>query len=271
MLAITDAEFERVKNMVYAKTGIALRPSKRALVMARLSPRVEKYSMKGYGEYLDFISASGHEELEVFINVMTTNETFFFRNGEQFTFLRETVLPELKSKKKSELIEVWSAACSSGEEPYSIAITMHDFFKTTPDRDFSVYATDINTQILEEARAGLYGERSLRETSRDIRNKYFIEKTVGAAKTYEVADRIKKYVKFSQHNLKNVFLKRNLDFVFLRNVFIYFDREVKQHVIQLMEDNVKPGGYLFLSLSETLMDVQSSFRLLHSSIYKKVT
>ncbi len=269
ILSISDGDFDRIKTIMYNKTGVFLKPSKKPLVVARLRKRLINLELKTFGEYISYLEQSGNEELENFINEITTNETFFFRHSIHFNYLYETVLPKVIAGGVSK-VNVWSGASSTGEEPYSLAICLTEFFKDKAGKGFNLYASDINTHVINQAKQGCYGERSLKGVTASLKERYFQPKDPAVSNgDYVVKDSLKQKVQFKQHNLKQPFAQKELDIVFLRNVIIYFDQEVKQRVISLIEANVKPDGYLFISLSENLNDIKTSFQLIKAGIFQK--
>ncbi|MBU0650775.1 protein-glutamate O-methyltransferase CheR, partial [bacterium] len=227
MLQITDSEFNKIREIMYEKTGVFLRDSKQALVTTRLRSRLEELKLVKFEDYISYINKIGSNEIEYLINAITTNETYFFRCSNQVEYLIKEIIPDIikqKRKSTSKQVYVWSAGCSNGPEPYTIAMILDNYFHFDKDIEFIIYATDINSEVLKEAEKGVYTENALRETPQDIREKYFIEKEDSKhKKIYEVSDKIKKRVKFFKHNLKDSFVYPNMDIVFLRNVLIYFD------------------------------------------------
>lgn len=277
MLEITDSEFNRLRDIMYEATGVRLTDTKKHLAVFRLRRRLTELKIGRFGDYLALVKKPGSVELETFINAITTNETFFYRHPQQFDWLNEKVLPDLLRRKKgadSREIRIWSAACSTGEESYSIAIACKMFFKTRPDWGFVIYASDINSAVLEFSRAGRYGERSVAGMPAHLRKLYFSPVAgVGGGKTpmFQVAPEILRSVRFLQHNLLKPFPYRHFDVIFLRNVMIYFDRESKQEVVRLLEERLNEGGYFFISMTETLAGLRCHLKHVGSGVYQKIT
>jgi chemotaxis protein methyltransferase CheR len=270
MLDITDTAFQKLRDIMHKRTGVYLKETKKPLLVTRLRKRLEELNLKSYDQYIALLSQPNTSEMEFFINAVTTNETYFFRHTKQFNYLLDTILPELHSRKRSATI--WSAACSTGEEPYSLAIACHEFYKKNRNFTAKIHATDINSDVVSFSKEGLYPERSLRETPPSIQKLYFVPvETEGKIKKtfFKIDDTIKKKVQFGTHNLLEPFRHGAIDVVFLRNVMIYFQSDVKQKVVSLIYDKVVSGGYLFISLSESLNDVKSGFRFIQSGIYQK--
>jgi chemotaxis protein methyltransferase CheR len=271
MVDITDSQFDELRNIMHTRTGVYLKETKKPLIVTRLRKRLEELHLTTYDQYIAKLKVAGSSELEYFINAITTNETYFFRHTRQFNYLLDTVFPALYEKKRS--ASLWSAACSTGEEPYSLAIAANEFSKKHRDFTTKIYATDVNSEVVKFSKEGLYPDRSLRETPESIQKLYFkavevegrIKKTV-----YKIDEGIKKKVTFGTHNLLSSFNQANLDIVFLRNVMIYFQSDIKQKVVSLIQDKVISGGYLFISLSESLNDIKTEFKFVQSGIYQKI-
>lgn len=272
MLTITDKEFDGIRELLHKKTGVALKESKKPLVISRLRKRLEELNKNSFKDYIALLNNPGSNELEFFINALTTNETFFFRHSNQFNFLYEQALPEMLQLGQKN-VTIWSAACSTGEEPYSLTITCKEFFKNHRGKTFKILASDVNTQVMEVAKQGIYSERSVKEASKILKERYFdvIQEDGKTAPSFKIKDEVKKCVEFFQHNLKSPATKKDIDIIFLRNVLIYFEQDVKQLVIQLIEKALRPGGYFMISLSENLNDVDSSLETLRGGIYRKVS
>jgi len=260
---------------MYRHAGVRLKPTKKPLIMSRLRKRMEELQLTKLIEYIPFLEDAKTQELEVFINALTTNETYFFRHTKQFNYFFEKLLPKIveeKSNSQARQLRIWTAACSSGEEPYSIAIACHEFFKNRLGWHYAIFASDINSQVLQSAEKALYNERSLKEMPSSLKERYFtpvepLEKN--RPRLFKLNDDLVKKVTFRQHNLQNIFQEKNFDIIFLRNVMIYFDANIKQKVISNLENVLVPGGYLFISLSENINDVQSDFTSIAGGIYRK--
>ena len=257
MLSITDREFHDIRRIMFDHTGVRLRDSKRALVISRLRKRLEELGCIVFSDYVKQLTAQNLKEIEYFVNALTTNETFFFRHTKQFNHLYEVILPEfIKQGKKK--IEVWSAASSTGEESYSIAITLMEFSRKFP-LDFKIYASDINSEVILEAQEAVYNERSLKEMPVSLRERYL--KPMAASKLgthFTVSESIRRKVEFFEHNLQESSMIRGMDIIFLRNVLIYFERDIKEQVIHHLEPCLRSGGYFIISPSETLNDINTS-------------
>ncbi|MBF0331259.1 MAG: protein-glutamate O-methyltransferase CheR [Candidatus Omnitrophica bacterium] len=274
MLEITDKEFDVIQELMYRRTGVHLKPTKKPLVMTRLRKRLEELKMTRFTDYIPLVERDSGSEMEIFINALTTNETYFFRHSKQFNYLYEHILPEIVANgaRQGFQARIWSGASSSGEEPYSIAITCKEFFKGRPGWKVHLVASDINSEVLAEAKEGLFSDRSIKDVPATIKEKYFKEHVNTKNKMwkeFELSDAIKSTVKFTQHNLLKLFAEKDFDVIFLRNVMIYFDPESKQKVVDNVLASLKPGGHFIISLSESLSDVRTSLTQVYSGIYQK--
>lgn len=273
-LGISEKEFGEIRDTMYRLTGVLLKDSKKPLVITRLRKRLLELGLHSFGEYVPRLSAQNGGELEIFINAITTNETFFFRHGVQFDHLRDEILPEIMRAKEGpgriREVRVWSAACSTGEEPYSLAILLSEFFRTKPGWSFSVLASDVNTEVLADAQEGIYGPRSVKEMSAELRRRYFTEIPVQTQDkvAYAISPAIKALVTFRRHNLLHPAPQKGNDIIFLRNVMIYFDADSKQKVIANLQGAMARNAYLFISLAEHLHDVKSGLRFYKSGIFR---
>jgi len=272
-VSLRDADFRHIQELMYQRTGVLLKSSKKPLVVARLRKRLLQLGMNTFSQYIDHLTRQGEAEMEILVNAITTNETFFFRHSEQFNMLYETILPEICAAREAaggELkLQVWSAACSSGEEPYSLAITLIEFFHSRPKWRFKVLASDINTEVLREAAAGEYGERSVKYVNDSLKDRYFKKMDRGGHPIFVIKPQVKQCVEFRKHNLLAQWGLGLNDLVFLRNAMIYFDRDSKGRVVANAEKSLREGGYFFISLSETLNDVPTVLKFVKSGVYKR--
>ncbi len=271
---ITDREFDAIRTWIYETAGINLSVQKKSLVMGRLASRLRHHRLQSYGDYFKLLKSArlGHEaELQIAIDLLTTNETHFFREPKHFEFLRTTVLPQYTASRARHLFRVWSAASSSGEEPYSIAMTLAAVLgweKNAPP--WEVMATDLSSRVLTRAAAGHYSLARTEGIPRDYLRAHCL-KGVGAQDgTFLVAPHIRSRVRFSQVNLNQALpALGEFDVIFLRNVMIYFDIPTKQQVVSRVLSCLRPGGYLLIGHSESLNGVVGTVKALAPSIYRK--
>jgi chemotaxis protein methyltransferase CheR len=262
---LTDLEFRQFQALIFKIAGISMSASKRQLVSGRLARRVKHYRLNSYGEYYRLLmKPDSMEELQVAVDLLTTNETYFFREPKHFDLLRNIVLPPLKGRQN---IRIWSGACSSGEEPYSIAMTLAD---CVDDQPWEIIASDISSRVLEKARTGHYPMERAEDIPPSLLTRYCLKGVDAQAGTFLVDRSLRSRVRFMQVNL-NADLPRlgEFDVIFLRNVLIYFDAETKRQVVQRLLNHLKPGGYFVVSHSETLQGVSDALNSVAPSVYRK--
>lgn len=265
-LKLTDAEFRMFADLVRAHSGLDFNESTRFLLERRIGRRVRELELGSFAAYHYRIrnSSTASEELPNLIDELTTNETYFFREYSQLRALIDEIFAELqlaREARRGRPINVWSAGCSSGEEPYSIAMLAREA-GLKPGVDVHVYASDISRRMLRKARKGIYSEASFRETDPHLRDKYFVEKDG----LWKISDTLKADVDFIHLNLldeSKIALLRTMDVVLCRNVIIYFDIDTKCRVIQTFHDKLCRGGHLLLGHSESLINLSTAFELRH--------
>ncbi len=274
---LTDEGFKELRDVIYKTSGIYYSESKKYLLESRILKRIQSLKLNSLYDYVNYIKNPGNKgELRNLFDAITINETYFFRAEQQFEALEKIIIPELiKDKSKdspSVVIRIWSAACSTGEEPYTIAMIILEKIKPIfPNCQFQILGSDISTQVLEVAKSGVYKEYSVRNMPEYYLKKYFIVKD-GA---YFLKDEVKRLVRFSNINLfdaNQVRMVSNCDVIFCANVLIYFDIPAKQKVVSYLYDALNPGGYLFIGYSESLHGISKAFKLVHlpkAIAYKK--
>ena len=274
---ITLAEYETVRRIVYDNSRINLGPSKKELVMARLSKRLRALNIPSYGEYLKFLQTSaGRDEMTNLIDSISTNHTYFFREPQHFDFLSQVILPdycEREPKRPNHQFKVWSAATSSGEEPYTISLILDDYFNNrVRGWTWNILCTDISTRILAKAEAGIFAKDRLGPVRPDWLIRYF-DKGVGESDGFfRVKDDIRRNLTFKALNLlaPSYPFRETFQVIFCRNVMIYFDRDTQQELIAKMTPLLEPGGYLIIGHAESLTNVKHSLKLIKPSVYRKV-
>ena len=266
-LKLTDAEFRLFTDFLRRRCGLHFSDETRFLVEKRLARRIHEADFGSFASYFYQLRNGPNAEAEFseIVDILTTNETYFFRERSQLSALVEEIIPEMLSHqlKSRRPISIWSAGCSSGEEPFSVAI-MGLEAGLVPGHDFRVYASDISRAVLSRARRGIYREASFREADESTRQRYFAQKD-GLAR---ISDSIKRHVDFVHMNLldlSKVALLGEMDVILCRNVIIYFDLETKKRVLKTFRDKLRPGGYLLLGHSESLNNVTTDFELKHLS------
>jgi chemotaxis protein methyltransferase CheR len=262
---LSDSEFQQFKSWLYEAAGINLSQAKKALVAGRLGKRLKHFGLESYGEYFRLIMQQSETvELQMALDLLTTNETYFFREPKHFDFLRLQVLPKVQPGKT---FRVWCAASSSGEEPYTIAMTLADGLPTTP---WEVVASDISTRVLEKARSGHYAMERAEDIPQPLLGKYCLKGTGSQDGTFLIERNLRSKVNFMQINLNETLPKiGEFDLIFLRNVMIYFNMETKRQVVARIVPLLKRGGHFIVSHSESLNGVDDSLKLVTPSIYRK--
>ncbi len=261
--SITYEDFVKFREFFYRKTGIYFEDSKRYFVDKRILERIEATNtgnFRGYFNLLRF-QASG-DELQHLINAMTVNETYFFREEYQFNCLVNSILPYItKTKTPGSLIRIWSIPSSSGEEPYSIAIYLTEYWTGLKDWDVEIIASDIDTNILKKAKEGRYSPRSVQYLSEGILKKYFKPLPDG---DYQISDDFRQAVEFTHVNLFNLTDTkpyRHFDVIFCRNLLIYFDDQSRRQAAEVFFDALRPGGFICLGHSESMSRISSLFKV----------
>lgn len=265
-----DQDFGRVKSIVYDFAGIDLNDSKKNLVYNRLSKRIRFLNMKSFSEYLDFVDSQGEAEFVHLINAITTNLTFFFRENHHFDYLAKTVIPGLvASNSSSKKVRIWSAGCSTGEEPYSIAIILKE--SMPPGWDAKVIATDLDSNVVNTGQMGVYKMDRLKGVSEERKKRWFLKGSGSQQGFVKVKPELQDIIEFGQLNLMNDWpLKDSIDVIFCRNVVIYFDKPTQTKLFNRYADRLPDNGHLFIGHSESLYKVSDRFELLGQTIYKKV-
>lgn len=270
--AFSDSDFHQLRNLVSEHTGISLSDAKKDLVYGRLSKRVRAHSMDSFADYANFLSQNPGDELEHFTNAITTNLTSFFREAHHFDFLQRQALNEIKQRNShSKRIRIWSAGCSTGEEPYSIAVSLLESFPDLGNWDVKILATDLDTNCVQHARDGVYTEDRVTGIDANQLRRWF-EKGSGALEgKVRVHKKLRELITFKSLNLMREWPMRGpFDIVFCRNVVIYFDKPTQQILFNRMADLMPAGTLLFLGHSESLHNVTDKFELLEKTIYRRV-
>lgn len=267
---LSDRDLACVVRLVYDRAGIRLHDGKRELVTARLQKRLRLHGCTTYREYLSLLEhdRSG-DEMVAFLDAIATNHTYFFREEQHFAFLRERVLPVLDARPGRPSVDVWSAACSSGEEPYTLAITLADTLGNGP-AGFAMLASDLSTKVLAIARGGVYKLERVKDVPRETLRRHF-ERGIGDQDGLaRVSAALRRRIEFAQLNLLEIGdLGRRFDVIFCRNVMIYFDRAVQQRVVTMLERHLRPAGHLFISHSESLNGISHGLTWVAPAVYRR--
>ncbi|BCR05119.1 chemotaxis protein methyltransferase [Desulfuromonas versatilis] len=265
-IPMNDEEFRLLRDLVYQHCGLHFTPDSKYLLERRLGKRLQQHRLKSFKDYYYLLryNKDRDQELTEVVNALTTNETYFFREDFQLRTFSEEIIPEIRERKErngDRSLRIWSAGCSSGEEPYTLAMLLLEE-PSLRDWKIEIIGTDISQRVLQIARKGLYGASSFRSTKPDYQRRYFSE-TEGK---FRISDRVRDLVSISYLNLfdsARVALLGKMDVVFCRNVIIYFDLAAKRRVIESFYHRLRPEGYLLLGHSESLMNISNAFALRH--------
>ena len=271
---MSEREFQRFSALVYEHAGIKLPSAKKIMLEARLQKRLKVLGMGTFEEYGDYVlSREGHDnELVHMIDVVTTNKTDFFREPAHFEFLVKTAVPNIQQKQKGkDHLRVWSAGCSSGEEPYTLAMVLTEYAQNKPGFKFSILASDICTQILETAKTAVYPEDRAETIPLILKKKYMLRSKNREIALVRIGPQLRSAVSFRRINFMDdsFDVAEKMDIIFCRNVVIYFDKPTQQTLMRKFHNQLKPGGYLFIGHSETLSGLDVNFRPVASTVYVK--
>lgn len=263
-IGLREADFLRVQNMIKEYAGISISEGKEALVQSRLLKRMRKLGIRDFGQYLDYVErVRPNGEFLAFVDVLTTNKTSFFREQKHFEFIEREIFPNMKRKN----VKWWSAGCSSGEEPITLSILLHEHKSTAQWNSAKILATDISYQMISMAKIGEYPIQRLGDVPPNLLAKYF-RKT--SATTYRVVDSVRKMITYGRLNLTEPWpMKGNFNIIMCRNVMIYFNRPTQEEIIRRFHRILEPGGYLFLGHSESMNPSSMGFRSVAPAVYQK--
>lgn len=268
-IELSEKQFRKISQLTYDMCGIKLGTGKEGLVKSRLSKRLRALGMCSFDDYLEHLSkdASG-KELITLIDSLTTNKTSFFREEQHFEFLRSQILPAFRSDGRK--MRIWSAGCSSGEEPYSIAILLREEWPAIDEFDVRILATDISTRVLDLAASAVYEVDTVREISPPLLRKYFTCVRESPTRAYHLNDNVRHMVRLARLNLMNSWpMKGPFHVIFCRNVMIYFDKQTQLELVRRFWEMLAPGGYLFVGHSESLTASSYRFRYARPATYLK--
>jgi chemotaxis protein methyltransferase CheR len=270
---LPDDVFRLMRDQIYKRSGMWFSDTSKYLLQKRLSPRARELNFDSFQKYFYFLQYDprADAEFDQIFDLVTTNETYFFREPAQLQAFTDEIIPDLLSRKSVKKIRIWSAGCSSGEEPYSLAILLQEagWYEHAA---FEIFASDINQQVLGKARKGQYRENAFRATTPALREKYFVRENDSS---WRIRDEVRNRVSFGRLNLydeSRVSLLGHLDVVFCRNVIIYFDDASKKVVVNNFYNRLVDGGYLLLGHSESLISLSTQFKLRHlknDMVYQK--
>ena len=267
---LSDKDFQAFSDFIYNEYGIKMPPVKRIMLQGRLLKRIRELNMNSYTEYKEYFFSSEGQKKEIlnFLNVVTTNKTDFFRESVHFDFLRDNILSDHKG---NATFKVWSAGCSSGEEPYTISIVLNEHKRLSPHFNFSIHGTDISNKVLTNAAKGVYSENKITLMPLEYKKRYFLKSKDRYNPTVRVKPDLQRNIALKYVNLMDSHYNMNdtFDVIFCRNVLIYFDRATQEKVIGKLCNYLKPGGVFFIGHSESLSGMDVPLEHIKPTIFKK--
>lgn len=274
---LKDRELKRVARFIENEVGIQLPASKHTLVEGRLRKRMRKLGFSDFKTYLDHTLDSpegDHEKLHM-IDVITTNKTSFFRESEHFDYLANHALPVMEQNRKRDGrrgLDLWSAGCSTGEEPYTLSMVLHETASVLTGLNFNILATDISPNCLQIARNAIYTERQITSVPLPLRQKYFLKSRNSDDELVQMGPQLRSSISFDRLNLmdKDYRLKNKMDAIFCRNVMIYFNNQIREELVARFEEQLVPGGYLFVGHSESLNGINTELKQVAPMVYKRL-
>jgi chemotaxis protein methyltransferase CheR len=268
---LSDAVFDRLRELVRRYTGIALAASKRELVYGRLARRLRALQLTSFADYCALIESGPADEIQELTNAITTNLTSFFRENHHFQQLAGEIFPQIEAHRAAtKRIRVWSAGCSTGEEPYSIAMVMREALAHLRDWDVKLLATDIDTKVVDTASAGVYPEDRFKGVAPERIKRWFAP-AAGRPNHSEASRDLKSLITFKQLNLFDTWpMKGPFDVIFCRNVVIYFDKETQRSLFERMAELQEPGAWLIIGHSESLFNVSHRYKLVSRTVYRRL-
>ncbi|MBT4519431.1 MAG: protein-glutamate O-methyltransferase [Halieaceae bacterium] len=267
-----DQEFNNIRAVIKEMTGISMGDSKRLLVQRRLSTRLKATGITTIGAYIEHLKTAKAAELEAFTNAVTTNLTSFFRENHHFEFLRDKFLPGLAAKGGgSRRLRIWSAGCSTGEEPYSLAMTLQESLQNLRQWDAKILATDLDSDVLKTCKGGIYAQNRVDNMSESRLKRWFIKSSEHGDDVYSATRDLRDLIVFNQLNLMKEWpMRGKFSVIFCRNVVIYFDKPTQRILMDRYANAIEDGGYLILGHSESLNNVSDRFELVGQTIYRKI-
>jgi chemotaxis protein methyltransferase CheR len=267
---LSEADFDRLSTLIRQESGIRLTGAKKSMLEGRLHKRLKARGLQSFGQYCDLLfSPLGAEERTPMMDLVTTNKTDFFREPAHFALLQAALLPELTARLGERPLRCWSAGCSSGQEPYTLAMVLSEY--DLPG-GFQMYATDLSTAVLQTAVRAVYPEKEARDVPVPLRQKYLLRSKDQTSPTVRIASTLRGKVQFGTLNFMapQYDVPADFDLIFCRNVLIYFDRPTQEAVINKLCRHLRPGGYLFLGHSESTTDMQVPLKQIKPTVFRRM-
>ena len=267
----TDRNFNTIRDIVGEQTGISLSEHKRDLVYGRLTRRLRALGLSSFDTYCDLLQNNPGDEMEHFTNAITTNLTSFFREQHHFDYLSQELIPDLLQQNRLQNLRVWSAGCSTGEEPYSIAMTLRESIPNINNYDVKILATDLDTNVVKQASSGIYSDSRVEGMSKDRLRRWFLKGKGDKAGSVRVNKELRDMITFRQLNLMDAWpMQGKFDIIFCRNVVIYFDKPTQAVLFDRFANQIQDDSHLFIGHSENLNKVTDRFSLIGKTIYRKI-
>lgn len=271
---MTDSDFTRLSTFITKRLGIKMGEVKRVMLQSRLQKRLSVMQYSSFEEYINYVFSSEGQKAELYtmIDLVTTNKTDFFREPVHFDFLTNTAIPQiLANQSNRKNFKIWSAGCSSGEEPYTLGIVLSEYKRSNKHPDFEIFASDLSARILKKASMAIYPEERISNIPIDLKKRYFLKSKDPKNRTVKIVPELRSKVKYARLNFMdaNYPINNDLDIIFCRNVLIYFNREIQLSVIGKLLSKLKPGGYFFLGHSESITDMHLPLTRIQPTIFRK--
>ena len=274
---LSEAEFKKIASYIEKNVGIKMPPEKRLMMQSRLTSRLKALHLDSFKQYIDYVFSgkdTDNHEIIMMIDAMTTNLTEFFREPQHFDYMRSVVLPEYAAQGRGK-IKIWSAGCSTGQEPYTLSMVMSEFIRQNPTssiRDYSVLATDISTKVLDKAASAIYPMDAVKGIPKQTMHQYFLKGKDPHNPSVRLKQEIRDRVNFMRLNFMDddYGFRDTLQIIFCRNVLIYFDKTNQERVINQFLRYLEPGGYLFLGHSETIFGMTLPFRTVAPTVFQRI-
>ena len=273
-MAISNSDYARLRRLIYDQSGIVLHQEKKTMLELRIKRRLRSLSIDSFGDYCDYLFARNTQQEEIvhLLDVVTTNKTDFFREPDHFEYLTQKALPDLVAREQVDQgLVAWSAGCSTGEEPYTLAMMLAEYGLSLPGFRFKVLATDLSTTVLSKARLGIFASEAVEPVPPVLRRKYFMRSLDAESNTVRVVPELRQMVEFRRLNFMDADfgMTEKVHILFCRNVIIYFDRQTQEAILRKLAGNIVPGGYAFLGHSETLHGMDLPLSPVAPALYRR--
>ncbi len=272
-VGLNENDFNRLSNFIYQECGIRMPPAKKTMLEARLGKRLRTLGFNTFREYCDYLfsDADAGAEIVQMIDLVTTNKTDFFREANHFDYLVGTILPAWMARHRGKRLMIWSAGCSTGEEPYTLAMVLSEYAERNPGFDFQILATDISTRVLEKAKMAIYDEERVIPVANELKKKYLLRSRDRSRGQVRIVPELREKVRFRRLNFMagDFGMREPVDIIFCRNVIIYFDRPTQERLLNRFHRHLAPGGVIFMGHSETLSGLDVPLTMVHPTVYRK--